>query len=131
MNKVVATASLCLSTLLAGCASERNSMDTVSGKPEVMLPRATPEQVENYLKDHMINLGFSLEKDTDPMMLVFGRRGKQPPSKPSWGYRVTYSITDEKPGTRVMADVTMVSDQGTPRERPYEGVAQPTDDLEA
>jgi hypothetical protein len=131
MNKFVAAASLCLFTLLEGCATQWASMDTINGKPEVTLPTISAQQVKDYLKDRMINMGFGLEKDSE-LQLVFGRRGKQPLIQSSWGYRVTYSIIDQQPGVRVVADVIMVSDQGTARERPYEaGLTQPTDDPQA
>ena len=130
MNKFVAAASLCLFAL-AGCATQWASMETINGKPEITLPRTSAQQVKDYLKDRMINMGFSLEKELE-LQLVFGRHGKQSLIQPSWGYRVTYSIIDQKPGIQVVADVAMVSDQGTARERPYEtGVTQPTDDTQA
>lgn len=97
MNKFVAAASLCLFALLAGCATQWASIDPINGKPEVTLPTTSTQEVKDYLKDHMIDMGFGLEKDSE-LQLVFGRRGKQPLIQPSWGYRVTYSIIDQKPG---------------------------------
>ncbi len=131
MTKFAAAASLCLIALLAGCATQSASTDTISGKAEVALPDTSAQQVKDYIKPHMTNMGFGLEKESE-FQLVFGRRGRQPLNQPSWGYRVTYSIIDQHPGIRIVADITMVADQGTARERPYEtGFPQPTDDPQA
>jgi hypothetical protein len=64
--------------------------------------------------------------------LKFSRRGRQllqgGPIQPRWGYRVAYSIIDQNPGVRVVADFSMVFDVGTEMERPFPaGFEQPYD----
>src|SRR5581483_7218055 len=112
MTKFAAAASLCLIALLAGCATQSASTDTISGKAEVALPDTSAQQVKDYIKPHMTNMGFGLEKESE-FELDFGRRARQAHNQPSWGYRVTYFIIVQHPGITIVADMMMVEDEGT------------------
>jgi hypothetical protein len=96
----------------------------------VTLARASPVAIKGYITSAMLNAGFTLQKDSQ-LQLIFIRKGRQPLIEAQWGYKVTYSIVEQPPGARIVAETTMALDVGTPFERPYNtAFRQPTDSQE-
>jgi len=118
-----------LALALGGCATVHQEV-TASGKPEATV-RAPPTAVKSYIVNKMTNDGFTLDNDTS-YRLSFGRLGRQPIVQPTWGYRVNYLITEQDGGTRVVADMALVTNLGKLGESPFpSNFNQPTDPQEA
>src|SRR6476619_3345398 len=105
-----------LALALGGCATVHQEV-TASGKPEATV-RAPPTAVKSYIVNKMTNDGFTLDNDTS-YRLSFGRLGRQPIVQPTWGYRVNYLITEQDGGTRVVADMALVTNLGKLGESPF------------
>lgn len=123
------TAAIALA-VIAGCATT-STRSTPSGKQEVTVSNVNANAAKAYITNRMIDAGYTLDKDSQ-FRLGFCRRGKQllsgGPVQPRWGYRVVYSIIDQGPGIRVVADFSMVFDVCTEMERPYNvALEQPYD----
>ena len=116
--------------LLAGCATT-SGRNTPSGKQEITVPNVSANAAKAYITNRMIDAGYNLDRDSQ-YRLGFCRRGKQllsgGPVQPRWGYRVVYSIIEQNPGIRVVADFSVVFDVCTAMERPFDvGFEQPYD----
>jgi hypothetical protein len=106
-----------LASALAGCAASMPHPMTSSGKPEVS-SEASASAAKAYIQGRMIGDGFTMRTDT-PSQLVFWRYGRQLVGQGAWGYVVTFTIIEQKPGVRIVADTHMMFAVNTPQEHVY------------
>lgn len=108
---------------LAGCATPVQHQ-TASGKPEILVAGATPETVKPAVVNRMVSAGYRITKDT-PYELAFDRPvenvaaavllGSKYDSTPN--ARVSYTIAGTGTGTRVVADLAVITNPGSAFER--------------
>lgn len=109
---LVFTALLCLMMLgatLAGCATNR--MDTPSGHPEVVLKNVPAAKVKERLAQVYLKFGFVVEKDSQ-FQIVFIRPDKRGGLLAPIELRTTFSIVEEGPTTKVIAESALVTAAG-------------------
>ena len=120
MRSIVGGALAC--ALLLGCASIQHN--TPSGRPEILITKASASQVKNALANMMINQGYAVISDTPLLVtvdkMVSGGDAAYFTSIYSNPYlRVTYSITESPPDVRIVANTFIISNAHTGIERIY------------
>ncbi len=102
--------------LLAGCHS---TMDTASGRPEVVMA-ASPAEAKAAIIGTYINLGNSLTKDTT-YQVVIQEAGLSPTAQlwlgPGTDYRMTFTLLPAAEKTRVIGEGIRVQNAGTNSEQ--------------
>jgi len=114
---------LALGCALCACAAPVH-LDTPSGHPEVTISRVAPDRVKSALVNKMIDSGYRITKDTQfeltfdkpadsalAILLLSSDRGGTP------NMRVAYSIAQVGDDVRVVADVAIISNPGSPYEK--------------
>ena len=102
---------LCLTmgAVLAGCATKR--MDTPSGQPEVVLNNVPAAKVKERLAQVYLKFGFIVEKDSQ-FQIVFIRPDKRGGLFAPIELRTTFSIVEDGPTTKVIAESALVTAAG-------------------
>jgi hypothetical protein len=114
---------LAMAWLCGACAAPTH-LDTPSGHAEVTISRVAPDRVKAALVNKMIDRGYRLTKDTqfeltfdkpaDSALAIFllsSERGGTP------NMRVDYSIAQAGDDVRVVADLTIITNPGSPYEK--------------
>lgn len=108
---------------LTGC-TEPVTHATASGKPEVVVRGRNSEWVKGKLVNSMLNRGYSISNDTGytiafdrPVQNAFAAAllGSSYDSSPNT--RVTFSTAEVSGGTRVVADLAVITNPGSAFER--------------
>ena len=114
---------------LFGCATA--APNTPSGRPEVTLKATPPAAVKSFIADAMINRGYSLFRDSD-VQITFDKTGTSLGAimlSTGWGgaphLRVSYSLLQQGPTLRVVADMALIQNAGSGFERPLAGIPRP------
>lgn len=117
------SAALALCFLLAACATPVHH-NTASGKPEVFIASSDVDEIKGRIASHMMNAGYSITRDT-AYQFAFDRPvdnfwvsaffGSRYDSQPN--ARISYSFAVISGGTRVVADVAIITNPGSAFER--------------
>ena len=112
-----------LIVLLSGCTTVK-PLDTLTGKPEVIIPEASKSEIADQITNAMLSWDFQLQKRDENILffskgdqrlgssLLFGSRYD---STPEW--RFTYNIVDHLEGIRVIANIAAITNPGSAFER--------------
>ena len=109
--------------LISGCATVK-PLNTLTGKPEVIIPDASKSEIADQITNAMLSWDFQLQK-RDENILLFSKRdqslgssllfGSRYDSTPEW--RFTYNIVDHPEGVRVIANIATITNPGSAFER--------------
>jgi len=119
---------LVMAALMSGCATTP-SLDTSTGKPEVIIGGATNKAVFNSIAEQMLSIDYLL-KGRSENIAVFGKHvgtifvgpGHYAPAE----RRVTFNMIETSAGIRVMAALGTYINPGTPSENLEEGLYSET-----
>ena len=85
----------------SGCHTAPVSLNTPSGRPEVVIQAKNPQQVLNAARDFFLHRGYTLYPSDNDNKLIFSRRSEKPgagPSKDSC-WRVHLTLANRNNGT--------------------------------
>jgi len=112
--------------LLVGCATVPTAVSTPSGRPEVFIPGATPEQVKPVIINRGLSKGWQLIQDTSyqvsfthpvknfAAIALYGSQFNGTPSA-----RTHFTITAVEGGTQIFYNGEMVTNPGSAFEKTY------------
>jgi len=101
---------------------------TESGRPEIVMERASIDRVKSAIVNKMLNRGFRITRDTQ-FELTFEKTYANPVTgvllgdeyigQPNTG--ITFTIAQRGEDVRVVTDVAFIANPGSPQERRFEG----------
>ena len=109
--------SIIIMAILSGSAVTGATLNTTTGKPEVIINGVSKEAVLNAIAGEMLLNNYSLKsrsKTSDTAL--FATRGRHKVMSVYMEVRVTYNLIDIPGGTRVMATILEYDDPGTNKE---------------
>lgn len=114
---------LILALMITSCANNYR-VNTISGRPEVIINGASSKDVSNTIVNFMLNNGFYLQERNE-YQIIFGKKatdfgmmllaGSRYDSVPEWRY--IFNMVDVTGGTRVLTNIWVVTNPGSAFER--------------
>ena len=122
MNHIIrvfgsALTSIIIMAVLSGCAVPGPTLNTTTGKPELIISGASKKAILDAVAQEMLLNNYSLKsrsKTSDTAL--FATRGRHKVMSVYMEVRVTYNLIDIPGGTRVMATILEYDDPGTNKE---------------
>ncbi len=110
--------------LVTGCANIQQPLNTLSGKPEVVLSKTTPKAVQGDLTNIALTWGYTV-KSVNDFSVVYEKRdesigaalllGSRYDSTPAW--RLTFNFAPIADNVRVVANMQAITNPGSAFER--------------